>query len=167
MRTDLKPTVISALTTLFWTLIGSIIITYFFISTFLSEYSPLPLNDASSMFFGPLFCGIMIGIILKESEMPALTYSTILITLFSLLFIFLLVISPILIGLPVLLNTLITIDVIKYMALSSIFILPMTLIGMIMGKALGETLFLTRDEKKELGRLRDETMKWHEELTKK
>lgn len=163
---EFKLKVFSALTVTFWSLVGAVIIAFFFLSTYLSEYSLLTLKDAGAMFFGPLFCGIIIGIILKEADMPAITYSTILLTFFSLLFIFLTLIAPSFIGIPAL-PVLIYMDGPRILALSAIFIFPLTLIGMVIGKALGETVFLTEVERKELKRVRDETKKWHEELAKK
>ncbi|MCK5548472.1 MAG: hypothetical protein KAI64_05625 [Thermoplasmata archaeon] len=166
MKGDLRTNLISAAKPTFWSLMGALVVTYFYISIFLSEFSPLPLRDASTMFFGPLFCGIILGIVLKDSEMPTLTYSTVLMTFFTLLFIFLLVILPYLLGIPVLSYILVSMGLLGFLTYSSIFILPMSLIGVIIGKALGETLFLTQTEREDLRHLKEETKKWHEELGK-
>jgi len=163
---ELKLKMLSALKIIFWSLVGALIIAFFFLSTYLSIYSLLPLNDASAMFFGPLFCGIIVGIILKESDLPAITYSTILLTFFSLLFIFLILISPSFAGIPAD-AFFVYIDGPRILALSAIFIFPLTLIAMVIGKALGETVFLTEEERIELKKVREETKKWHEELAKK
>lgn len=157
---------VSALLLLSWSTLGAIIISFFFLSTFLSSYSPLPLVDAGAMFFGPLFCGIVLGIILKEFEMPALTVSVIILTALSLLFIGIVIIVPLLHG-PDVLSMLVEMEVPKFIALSAIFIFPLSLIGIVIGKALGETMFLTESERDELKTLRKEAREWHEELEKK
>jgi hypothetical protein len=118
------------------------------------------------MFFGPLFCGMMLGIILKESEMPTITYSIILMTFFSLFFILMIMIFPAFLGIRVF-EYLFSSDAIGHLAFSVFFIFPLSLIGVIIGRALGETLFLTPEERKTLKRLREETRKWHEQLGNK
>lgn len=166
MKGELRSRLLSTLKIVLWSLIGAIIIAYFFLSTFLSQYSPLPIEEAGGMFFGPLFCGIVLGIILKEFDMPALTASIIISTFFAILFIIIIFISPAFLGIDIF-PVIISMDVPKFIALAAIFILPLSLIGIVIGKALGETVFLTEEEKKELKRLREETRKWHEQLAKK
>ena len=166
MTGEFKSKIRSGLMVTFWSLVGAIIITFFFLSTFLSDYSVLPLRDAGAIFFGPLFCGIIVGIILKESDIPAITYSTIMMTFFAIIFILIVLIAPSFIGMPTF-EVLIYMDGPRVLALSAIFIFPLSLIGMVIGKALGETVFLTESERRELRQIREETRKWHEQLKKK
>jgi hypothetical protein len=166
MDAELKSRLKTDLDIVLWSLVGAVIITFFYLSTYLWEYSIVPLRDAGAMFFGPMFCGIIVGIIIKESDMPAITYSTIIMTFFALLFIFVVLISPSFLGIPPF-PIFTFMNGPRIMALSAIFIFTLTLIGMVIGKALGETVFLTVEERKELKEVREETRKWHEQLKKK
>lgn len=166
MNPETKTRIIGGLTVLSWSTLGAVIVSFFFLSTFLSDYSPLPLVDAGAMFFGPLFCGIVIGIILKEFEMPVVTASVVLLTTLAIIFIGIVMIVPLLQS-PESSIIMVDMEIPKFLALSAIFIFPLSLIGMVIGKALGESVFLTEREREELRALRKETRKWHEELEKK
>ena len=155
-----------ALELLAWNLISGIIISYFFISTYLYSYSTLPLRDASAIFFGPLFCGIMLGIILKESEMPILVFSVLLTTVISLLILLFVFLSPALLGVPMA-YIILNMEVATLLSIAALFIVPLSLIGVVIGKTLGETMFLSREEREKLARLRAETKDWHRELARK
>jgi hypothetical protein len=166
VKSDTKTKLMNALSAFVWSTLGAVIVSFFFISTFLSAYSPLAIVDAGAMFFGPLFCGMVLGIILKEFEMPALTASVAVLTTMAIVFIGLIIIAPVLQAQEAM-TILIDMEVPKFIALSAIFIFPLSLIGMVIGKALGETVFLTERERTALKALRKEAKEWHEELEKK
>ncbi len=166
MKQETKARIMGGLTILAWSTLGAVIVSFFFLSTFLSVYSPLPMVDAGAMFFGPLFCGIVIGIILKEFEMHIVTASVIILTTLAIVFISIVMIVPLLQS-PEAASILVNLEIPKFIALSAIFIFPLSLIGMVIGKALGETMFLTEREREDLKTLRKEAKEWHEELEKK
>jgi hypothetical protein len=166
MKSETKVKIIGGLTILSWSTLGAVIVAFFFLSTFLSVYSPLPISDAGAMFFGPLFCGIVLGIILKEFEMHIVTASVIILTTLAIVFISIVMIVPLLQS-SVASIIMVDMDIPRNIALSAIFIFPLTLIGMVIGKALGESVFLTERERVELKALRKETREWHEELERK
>jgi hypothetical protein len=166
MKSETKARIMGGLTILSWSTLGAVIVSFFFLSTFLSPYSPLPIADAGAMFFGPLFCGIVLGIILKEFEMPIVTASVTLLTTLAIVFIGLVMILPLLHS-PDASVLMVDMEVPKFLALSAILIFPLSLTGMVIGKALGESVFLTERERVELKALRKEVKQWHEELEKK
>jgi hypothetical protein len=166
MNPETRTKVMNSLKVFAWSTLGAVIVSFFFLSTFLPSYSPLPLVESGAVFFGPLFCGIILGIILKEFEMPALTASVTILTIMAILFIGTVIVVPVLQTQDAFL-ILVDMDAPEFIALSAIFIFPISLIGMVIGKALGEIVFLTKREREELKALRKEVREWHEELEKR
>lgn len=139
---------------------------YFFFTAFFPEFSPFPGTDVGiAMLVAPAFCGFMMGIMLSEYEMKIAIYGAFVLTVISLAFILVTVLLPMITG---------TVSDIVQLAsseqerqaivLSSIFILPTSVIGGVFGKAFGDA-YLPSEEERILQRmLIKDTKRWHEML---
>jgi len=149
-----------------WGTASGVIVAYFFFSAFFPEFSPFPTGDVGFAFLAvPVFCGFIMGVMLSEYELNVVIYASFVLTMISLAFIFLTVFLPLITG---------TVTDIAHLAsgeqqrqaivLSSIFVLPISVIGGIFGKAFGDS-YLPSDEERAIRRmLAKDTRKWHEML---
>ncbi|MFQ5884612.1 MAG: hypothetical protein ACE5IO_05870 [Thermoplasmata archaeon] len=161
-----KKWIYAVLHSIVWGAASGVIVAYFFFSAFFPEFTPFPSGDVGiAILVAPAFCGFIMGIMLSEYEMNVVVYASFVLTMISLAFIFLTVFLPLITG---------TVTDIAYLAsgeqerqaivLSSIFVLPISVIGGIFGKAFGDN-YLPSDEERAIRRmLAKDTKKWHEML---
>jgi hypothetical protein len=155
-----------ALLVVLWASASAVIITYFFFASFFPEFAPLDPGDIGlAILVVPGFCGFVMGVMLSEFEEKVSVYGSFVLTLISVGLIFLVLFLPLLTG---------TVDDMaqlgssdedrQAMVFSGIFVLPISLIGTVAGKAFGE-VYLPSDEERAARRfLVGDTQKWHEML---
>ena len=149
-----------------WTLASAVIITYFFFSTFFPEFSPIGPGDPGIAFLVvPGFCGFVIGAMLSEFEEKVALYGSFLITAMSIGLLIVVLFLPLITGTVEDMTHLgSTVQERQFYVLSSIYILPISLIGSIAGKAFGE-VYLPSDEDRIARRLLiKDTKRWHDML---
>lgn len=165
---ELKPVKRSyvVLMVLGWTLASAVIITYFFFSTFFPEFSPIDPGDAGIAFLVvPGFCGFVTGAMLSEFDEKVAVYSSFILTSMAIGLIFVVLFLPLITGTVQDMTQLGSTDQERQsVVLSSIFLLPISLIGSIAGKAFGE-VYLPSDEDRIARRLLiKDTKRWHDML---
>jgi hypothetical protein len=149
-----------------WALASAVVIAYFFFSTFFPEFSPFAPGDAGIAFLVvPGFCGFVIGTMLSEFEEKVAVYGSFILTAMSIGLIFVVLFLPLITGTVGDMAQLGSSDQERQsIVLTSIFILPISLIGSIAGKAFGEA-YLPSDEDRVARRLLiKDTKKWHDML---
>lgn len=149
-----------------WTLASAVIITYFFFSTFFPEFSPIDPGDAGIAFLVvPAFCGFVTGAMLSEFDEKVAVYGSFILTGMAIVLIFVVLFLPLITGTVQDMTQLGSTDQERQsIVLSSIFILPISLIGSIAGKAFGE-VYLPSDEDRIARRLLiKDTKRWHDML---
>jgi hypothetical protein len=154
------------LSALAWGIVSAVIIAYFFFSAFFPEYAPIVLGAAGiAILVIPAFTGFLMGIMLSDYEEKVVIYGSFFVTLFAIVLIFVVLFLPLITGIAADVSELTSGDERRQaVVLSSIFILPIALVGGIAGKAFGDT-YLPSDEERALRRmLAKDTKRWHEML---
>jgi hypothetical protein len=149
-----------------WSLASAVVITYFFFSTYFPEFSPIGPGDAGIAFLVvPGFCGFVIGAMLSELEEKIAVYASFVLTGMSIGLIFVVLFLPLITGTVADMSQLGSSDQERQsIVLTSIFILPISLIGSVAGKAFGE-VYLPSDEDRVARRLLiKDTKRWHNML---
>ncbi|MFQ6060140.1 MAG: hypothetical protein ACE5KV_02445 [Thermoplasmata archaeon] len=162
----LRKRLYAAFSVLAWGVVSGVIVAYFFFSSFFPEFSLIVVGDVGiAILVVPAFCGFVLGIMLSEYEERVVIYGSFLLTAVSMILIFLVLFLPLITGIAADISQLGSTDEERQaVVLSAIFILPISLIGGVAGKAFGET-YLPSEEERALRRmLIQETEKWHEML---
>lgn len=149
-----------------WSLASAVVITYFFFSSFFPEFSPIGTGDVGIAFLVvPGFCGFVLGAMLSEFEEKVALYGSFLLTAMSIGLLIVVLFLPLITGTVEDMRQLgSTVQERQFFVLSSIYILPISLIGSIAGKAFGE-IYLPSDEDRIARRLLiKDTKRWHDML---
>ena len=154
------------LSALLWGTSSAVIVAYFFFSAFFPEFSPFGGGDVgTAILVIPAFCGFLMGLVMNEYAMKEIIYGCFVLTVLSLILIYITLFIPMITG---------TANDVAQLAsgeeerqaivLSAIFILPVSVIGGVLGKAFG-TSYLPSDEERAIRRfLARDTRRWHEML---
>ncbi|MCJ2563116.1 MAG: hypothetical protein LN417_03385 [Candidatus Thermoplasmatota archaeon] len=142
--------------------------TFFFIS-FFPEYSPFAEGEIGfSIIFLPITVSFVVGLLANEFEVPVTVLISILLVIISVTIAFLAVFHPVISGIVVDPTDLPSTDEQRMsMVFSALFIMPLTLIGTILGKAVGAVILPSEEELIERRWLVERTRKWHEALAKR
>lgn len=160
----LKERIIPALAVFLWAILGAVIVSTFFLAVFFPWYTPIGFEDGgTALLFAPLLAGFIFGSLLTEQDMLVVAYASILMTILTVLIIFIVFVSPVLAGVAESLSFF-EVWLIQRIAISSIFLFPLILLGSIVGRAFGEIVLPPEYVRKEIAKLREETKKWHEML---
>jgi len=160
----LKEKIIPALAVFFWAIIGAVIVSTFFLAVFFPWYSPIGFGDGGTiLLFAPLLAGFIFGLLLTEQDVLVVAYASILMTILAVVIIFIVFISPVLAGVA---ESLLFFEawLMQRIAISSILLFPLILLGSIVGRAFGEIILPPEYIKKEVAKLREETKRWHDML---
>jgi hypothetical protein len=151
---------------LVWGLASAVVVTYFFFSAFFPEFSPIDPGDAAFAFLViPGFCGFVMGAMLSEFEEKISIYGSFILTAMAVGLIFVILFLPLITGTVEEMSQLGSSDQERQaVVFSSIFILPVSLIGSVAGKAFGEAYLPSEEDKVARRLLIKDTKKWHEML---
>ena len=149
---------------LLWTAFGGVIMAAFFVASFFSAYSPLVVGDAGAvLLLMPLLAGLLLGILLTDEEIVVAAGAGLLAATLAVVLIALFLFSPVLAGVaPANRDT--EGFSISRTALSAILLFPLSVVGTVLGRGVGDLFLPTARVREELERLREETRRWHEAL---
>lgn len=154
---------------LLWTFCGAVTMATFFFISFFPEYSPFAEGEIGfSIIFLPITVSFVVGLLANEFEVPVTVLISILLVIISVTIAFLAVYHPVISGIVVDPTDLPSTDEQRMsMVFSALFIMPLTLIGTVLGKAVGAVILPSEEELIERRWLVERTRKWHEALAKR
>lgn len=156
----------AVLSVIVWGTSSAVIVAYFFFSAFFPEFSPFGGGDVgTAILVIPAFCGFLMGLVMNEYAMKEIIYGCFVLTVLSLVLIYITVFIPMITGTATDVGQLASGEAERQaIVLSAIFILPVSVIGGVLGKAFGIS-YLPSDEERALRRLlAKDTKKWHDML---
>ena len=154
---------------LLWTFCGAVTMATFFFISFFPEYSPFAEGEIGfSIIFLPITVSFVVGLLANEFEVPVTVLISILLVIISVTIAFLAVFHPVISGIVVDPMDLPSTDEQRMsMVFSALFIMPITLIGTILGKAVGAVILPSEEELIERRWLVERTREWHAALARR
>jgi hypothetical protein len=152
---------------LLWSISAGTIVAFFFSSNFLSwatHFNP----GGSALFISPLMCGLILGIVTCESETVNTVVATIIMTITTTVGVILTLLSPMIFGVvtdPS--GSQLFIYVPQNMMITIILVLPISLLGSILGRLFAENTLFSSSLKSERDALKQETEDWYKMLEEK
>ncbi len=150
-----------------WSISAGTIVAYFFATNFLAwatEFNP----GGSVLFFSPLMCGLILGIITCEMEAINTVISSIIMTIWTTIAVLITLMAPLIFGIvldPT--GTLWMIHAPQNMLITIILVLPISLLGAIVGRLFAENTILSSSMRRERDILKSETEEWYKMLEEK
>ncbi|MFQ6106277.1 MAG: hypothetical protein ACE5QF_01620 [Thermoplasmata archaeon] len=168
MRVSRK-SVYSGLLAVLWTFCGAITMASFFFISFFPEYSPFAEGEIGfSVIFAPLAVSFMVGLLANEHNVSVMILLSISIVFIAAVIAFLAVYAPILSGIVSNATYLPSTDEQRMsMVFSTLFIIPLTVIGTVLGKAVGGVVLPSEEELIERKLLIERTREWHERMARR
>lgn len=151
--------------TLIWSISAGIIVSFFFTTNFLAwatSFNP----GGSVLLISPIMCGLMLGIVTWESDAIRTVFSAFVLTITATVGVFLTLISPMLLNSAWVLDEY-YIYVAQNIMISIILILPLSLLGAMVGRIFAENTILSSTYRVERNMLRSETKEWYQMLEEK
>ncbi len=152
---------------LLWSVSAGTIVAYFFSTNFLAwatEFNP----GGSALFLSPLMCGLILGIITCEMEAINTVISSIIMTIWATTAVIITLMAPLIFGIvldPT--GTLWMIHAPQNMLITIILVLPISLLGAIVGRLFAENTILSHSMRMERDILKSETEEWYKMLDEK
>lgn len=153
---------ISKIKTIIWSISAGIIVSFFFSTNFLAwatSFNP----GGSVLFISPLVCGLILGLVTWEFEAIYTIFATIAMTITATVGVMLILMSPMLFGVAGFLDVY-YIFVAQNVMISIILILPISLLGSMVGRVFAESTIMSPAYKVEREILRKETEEWYRML---
>ncbi len=148
-----------------WAISAGIIVSFFFSTNFLDWATSFNPGD-SVLLIIPIMCGLMIGIVTWEVDAIYTIYSSFILTATATIGVTLTLVSPMLFGAAWVLG-----DYYIYIAqnvmISIILILPLSLLGAMVGRLFAENTIMSTTYRVERDQLRSETHEWYQMLEDK
>jgi hypothetical protein len=165
MQTEnVKSNLVDAGTIIVLSFLAGMIVAFFFVSVFIREVAAIAITD-SLMFVAPLIVGFLFGLMIADKEIHYILFSTMLITAFTLILIWMSLFSPQVLGTG---SMLVEFSgwALKDLLLAGIITFPLTLASSVVGKYIGETTFYSTNLRNERDALKRETSEWYAMLEK-
>lgn len=146
---------------------AGIIVAFFFASNFLAwatHFNP----GGSALFISPLMCGLILGIVTFEMDTVNTVSATIIMTITATIGVILTLMAPLILGIvtdPS--GSQLFIYVPQNMMITIILVLPISLLGSIMGRLFAENTLFSSSLKMERDALKSETDEWYRMLEEK
>lgn len=157
----------SGLKLFIWSMSAGVIVAFFFATNFLAwatAFNP----GGSVLFISPLMCGLILGIVTCEQEAVNTVIGTIILTITATVCVVLTLFSPLILGVVIdPTGMLYYVELPKNIMLTIILVLPIALLGSILGRAFSENALLSSSVKVERKVLRSETEEWYKMLEEK
>lgn len=149
---------------LLWTLLGGVIVAAFFIAAFFNEVSPFEVGDPGAiLLLVPLLTGFLLGVLLTDQEIVMAAGSGLLAAVFGVFLIAVFLFGPVIAGVARSTELFAAFSVSR-IALSAILIVPLVVVGAVVGRGVGDLFLPSVRIRQELDALREETRRWHEAL---
>lgn len=162
-----RESIITKLKLVLWSVSAGTVVAYFFSQNFLdwaTEFNP----GGSVLFFSPLLCGIILGVITCEMEAINTVLSSIIMTIWTTLAVMITLMSPLIFGIVIdPTGTLWMIHAPQNMLITIILVLPFSLFGAIIGRLFTENTIMSSSMRKERAELKTETEEWYRMLEEK
>lgn len=150
---------------LVWSVSAGIIVSFFFSTNFLAWATSF--NPGSTvLLISPIMCGLMVGIVTWEAEAIHTVISAFILTIAASVGVTLTLISPLLYGVAWAIDTY-YIYVAQNVMISIILILPLSLLGAMVGRLFAENTIMSSTYRNERNQLRSETQEWYQMLENK
>jgi voltage-gated potassium channel Kch len=167
MPDDDKDTLMVKFKLLIWSASAGIIVAFFFASNFLAwatHFNP----GGSALFISPLMCGLILGIVTYEMEAVNTVTATIIMTITATAGVILTLLAPMILGIvtdPS--GSQLFIYVPQNMMITIILVLPISLLGSILGRLFAENTLFSSSLRTERNVLKSETEEWYKMLEEK
>ena len=148
-----------------WAVSAGIIVSFFFSTNFLAwatSFNP----GGSVLLISPIMCGLMIGIVTWEVDAIHTVISSFVLTTVATIGVTLTLVSPLLFGAAWVLDDY-YIYVAQNIMISIILILPLSLLGAMVGRLFAENTIMSSTYRVEREQLRSETHEWYKMLEDK
>ena len=150
-----------------WSVSAGIIVAFFFASNFLTwatHFNP----GNSVLFISPLMCGLILGIVTCELDAINTIIGTIIMTITTTIAVILTLMSPFILGIVIdPTGSTLFVTVPQHMLITIIMVLPISLLGSILGRLFAENTLLSESVKLERAILKTETEEWYKMLEEK
>lgn len=162
-----RMSIFAALQVILWTSCGALTLATLFFISFFPEYSPFASMDIGfNIIFAPIAVSFMVGLLANEQSVPVMILLSLTLVFISVIIAFLAVYSPLVSGIVGDAAYLPSTDEQRMsMVFTTLFIIPLTIIGTVLGKAVGGVVLPSEEELLERRMLREQTLEWHERLT--
>ncbi len=153
------------LKTLIWSISAGTIVSFFFATNFLdwaTSFNP----GGSILLISPIMCGLLLGIVTWEADAIQTVLSSFILTTTATVGVILTLTSPMLLGVAWVPDTY-YIYVAQNVMISIILILPLSLLGAMVGRFFSENTIMSSDYRKEREMLKSETDEWYQMLEEK
>ena len=150
---------------LIWSISAGTIVSFFFATNFLdwaTSFNP----GGSVLLISPIMCGLLLGIVTWEADAINTVTSTFILTITATTGVILTLTSPILLGVAWVPDTY-YIYVAQNVMISIILILPLSLLGSMVGRFFAENTILSSDYRVERALLKSDTEEWYKMLEQK
>ena len=151
-----------------WSVSAGTIVALFFASNFLAWAIPNFNFGGSVLFISPLMCGLILGIVTCELETVNTVIGTILMTITATIGVILTLLAPMIMGIvtdPS--GSQLFIYVPQNMMITIILVLPISLLGSILGRLFAENTLFSSSIRIERDALKQETEEWYQMLEEK
>ena len=158
----LNESLIPKIKTIVWSVSAGIIVSFFFSTNFLAwatSFNP----GGSALFISPLVCGLILVVVTWEFEAIYTVFAAMIMTVTATVGVMLTLISPILFGVAGFLDAY-YIFVAQNVMITIILILPISLMGSMVGRAFAESTIMSPSYRAERDKLRQETEEWYRML---
>ena len=148
-----------------WAVSAGVIVSFFFSTNFLAWATSFNPGD-SVLLISPIMCGLMIGIVTWEVDAIHTITSAFILTTVATIGVGLTIVSPVLFGATWVLDDY-YIYVAQNIMISIILILPLSLLGAMVGRLFAENTIMSSTYRVERNQLRSETQEWYKMLEDK
>jgi hypothetical protein len=150
-----------------WSVSAGVIVAFFFATNFLAwatNFNP----GGSILLISPIVCGLILGIITSEQDAVNTVIGAIIMSITTTVVVILTLFFPLIIGVVIdPTGYLIFIDLTKNVMLTVILVLPISLLGAILGRLFAENTIQASVFKVERQSLKSETEEWYKMLEEK
>lgn len=161
-----RKSIFTALQVILWVSCGALTLATLFFISFFPEYSPFAdMEIGFNVIFAPLAVSFMVGLLANEQSVPIMVLLSLILVFISVIIAFLAVYAPLVSGVVGDAAYLPSTDEQRMsMVFTTLFIIPLTIIGTVLGKAVGVVVLPSEEELLERRMLREQTLEWHERL---
>ena len=150
---------------LLWCTLGALTVAAFFITALFADFGALRFGDPGTVILiMPLLTAFVLGLLLVDYELVTAVLASLLTTGIAIGLVVAFVFSPVLAGVRAG-DALFQVVAVSQVALSSILLFPLALVGTVVGRGIGEKILPPEDVRRRQKALMEETREWHDRLS--